>query len=62
MVDTSVLTDQVVVDPARLASRIRALIPVRGTARLEDIVTVYPCSTGRPSSSATWRSRTTTSR
>ena len=45
-VDTSVLTDQVVVDPARLASRIRALIPVRGTARLEDIVTMYPLQHG----------------
>ena len=45
-VDTSVLTDQVVVDPARLTSRIRALIPVRGTARLEDIVTMYPLQHG----------------
>ena len=45
-VDTSVLTDQVVVDPARLASRIRALIPARGTARLEDIVTMYPLQHG----------------
>src|SRR5699024_9605841 len=44
--DTSVLTDQVVVDPARLTSRIRALIPVRGTARLEYIVTMYPLQHG----------------
>lgn len=40
------LTDHVVVDPVRLASRIRALIPVRGTARLEDIVTMYPLQHG----------------
>jgi len=44
--DTSVLTDQVVLDPARLASRIRALIPARGTARLEDIITMYPLQHG----------------
>src|SRR5699024_7009805 len=45
-VDTSVLTDQVVGDPARLTSRIRALIPVRGTARLEDVATIYPLQHG----------------
>ena len=45
-VDTSVLTDQAVVVPARLATRIRVLIPVRGTARLEGIVTMCPLQHG----------------
>ncbi|EFV90072.1 hypothetical protein ES5_17975, partial [Dietzia cinnamea P4] len=45
-VDTSVLANQVVVDPARLATRIRALIPVHGTARLEDIISLYPLQHG----------------
>lgn len=45
-VDTSVLANQVVVDPARLATRIRGLIPVHGTARLEDIISMYPLQHG----------------
>ena len=45
-VDTSVLANQVVVDPARLATRIRSLIPVHGTARLEDIISLYPLQHG----------------
>ncbi|MGI9586774.1 MAG: DUF3375 domain-containing protein [Dietzia maris] len=45
-VDTSVLTDQVIVDPARLAARLRSLIPARGTALLEDIIDMYPVEHG----------------
>lgn len=45
-VDTSALTDQVIVDAARLATRIRALIPARGTALLEDIIDLYPVEHG----------------
>src|SRR5699024_9559642 len=45
-VDTSVLTAPGAVDPARLTSRSRALIPARGAARLEDIVTMYPLRHG----------------
>ncbi|PAY22177.1 hypothetical protein CEY15_15030 [Dietzia natronolimnaea] len=45
-VDTSVLADQVIVDPARLAARLRNLVPERGTALLEDVVTMYPVEHG----------------
>lgn len=61
-VDTSVLTDQVVVDPARLASRIRELTRSAAPPAWRTSSPDTPCSTGRPRSSATWRSRTTTSR
>ncbi|MBB0969021.1 DUF3375 domain-containing protein [Dietzia aerolata] len=45
-VDTSLLAEQVIVDPARLAEHLRALIPARGTALLEDIVEMYPVENG----------------
>lgn len=45
-VDTSVLTDQVIVDTARLAARLRSLIPARGTALLEDVIDLYPVEHG----------------
>ncbi|MGW8592568.1 DUF3375 domain-containing protein [Dietzia sp. NPDC055877] len=45
-VDTSLLAEQVIVDPARLAEHLRALIPARGTALLEDIVAMYPVEHG----------------
>ena len=45
-VDTSLLAEQVIVDPARLADHVRSLIPARGTARLEDIVEMYPVEHG----------------
>lgn len=35
-----------IVDPARLAEHLRALIPARGTALLEDIVQMYPVEHG----------------
>ncbi len=45
-VDTSLLAEQVIVDPARLAEHLRALIPERGAALLEDIVAMYPVEHG----------------
>lgn len=45
-VDTSLLTDQIVVDTARLEARLRNLIPERGTALLEDVVELYPVEHG----------------
>ena len=45
-VDTSVLAEQVIVDPAHLVDHLRSLIPARGTALLEDIVDMYPVEHG----------------
>lgn len=45
-IDTSVLAEQVVVDPARLAARLRDIVPRRGTALLEDVVAMYPVEHG----------------
>ncbi|WP_291080646.1 DUF3375 domain-containing protein [Dietzia sp. UBA5065] len=45
-VDTSVLAQQVIVDPARLAARLRSLVPERGTALLEDVIAMYPVEHG----------------
>lgn len=45
-IDVSALFSQTFVDQARLAERIRSIVPSAGTALLDDIVTFYPVEQG----------------
>ncbi len=44
--DTTALFEQTYVDSARLAKIVRSVVPARGTARLDDVLELYPVQDG----------------